>query len=45
MNKPERKLAEWFQKAEAAVTRKQALKAIKKAKKWSSKLEESNVPD
>ena len=45
MNKPERKLAKWFKKAEQALTRKQALKALKKAEKWFNKIEEGNVPD
>lgn len=45
MNKPERKLAKWFKKAEKALTRKEALKAIKKAEKWFERIEEGNGSD
>ena len=43
MNKPERKLAEWFQTAEAAVTRKK-MKLSRKPRS-GAELEELNVSD
>lgn len=45
MTKAERKLAEWFAKAEQAVTRKQALKALKKASKWRGRIEAAYAPE
>ena len=45
MNKPERKLAKWFKKAEQALTRKQAQKALRKAEKWFDRLEGDDAPE
>ena len=38
MTKATRKLAKWYQKAEQALTRKQAQKALKKVAKWQERL-------
>jgi len=40
MIKATRKLAKWYRKAEEALTRKQAQKALKKVAKWSKRLSE-----
>lgn len=45
MSKAQDKLTKWFLKAEAAVTRKQAQKALKKAEKWFKKLSKKNVSE
>ena len=38
MSKPVRKLVKWYRKAEEALTRKQAQKALRKIVKWQKRL-------